>query len=241
MLCRRIFAVNDVVLPRKHQTNVVVRATLNSLTETSETWLTEPLALQAGVYVSQTFLPDKHKDIMVRVINTTPELRLITRGLYLGVAEPVDVPTKDDAVAETVKIPASRKVLDSLPSDLNELQRKQISDLLSKYEAAFSQHDYDIGRTHLVEHTIDTGNHRPIRQPLRRHPVAHLEIIDKQVDEMLKYGVIEPAASPWVSNVVLASKKDNSMRICIDYRKIKPNKLPGFISPSTYRCLLRVH
>jgi hypothetical protein len=220
MLCRRIFAVNDVVLPPKHQTNVVVRATLNSLTETSETWLTEPLALQAGVYVSQTLLPDKHKDIMVRVINTTPELRLITRGSYLGVAEPVDVPTKDDAVAETAKIPASRKVLDSLPSDLNELQRKQISDLLSKYEAAFSQHDYDIGRTHLVEHTIDTGNHRPIRQPLRRHPVAHLEIIDKQVDEMLKYGVIEPAASPWASNVVLARKKDNSMRICIDYRKI---------------------
>jgi hypothetical protein len=178
------------------------------------------LALQAGVYVSQTLLPDKHKDIMVRVINTTPELRLITRGSYLGVAEPVDVPTKDDAVAETAKIPASCKVLDLLPSDLNELQRKQISDLLSKYEAAFSQHDYDIGRTHLVEHTIDTGNHRPMRQPLRRHPVAHLEIIDTQVDEMLKYGVIEPAASPWASNVVLDRKKDNSMRICIDYRKI---------------------
>jgi hypothetical protein len=113
MLCRRIYAVNDVVLPPKHQTNVVVRATLNSLTETSETWLTEPLALQAGVYVSQTLLPDKHKDIMVRVINTTPELRLITRGSYLGVAEPVDVPTKARSVgnAEELVDPSARETL----------------------------------------------------------------------------------------------------------------------------------
>ena len=107
-----------------------------------------------------------------------------------------------------------------LPIDLDEHQKQQISHLLSKYEVAFSQHVYDIGRTHLVEHTIDTGSNRPIRQPLRRHPVAHLEIIDKEVNEMLKYGVVEPAASPWASNVVLARKKDGSMRVCIDYRKV---------------------
>jgi len=37
---------------------------------------------------------------------------------------------------------------------------------------------------------------------------------------MTKHGIVEPAASPWASNVVLVRKKDNSLRFCIDYRQL---------------------
>jgi len=47
-----------------------------------------------------------------------------------------------------------------------------------------------------------------------------LDVIDKQVDEIKAHGIIEPAASPWASNVVLVRKKDNSLRFCIDYRQL---------------------
>ena len=80
--------------------------------------------------------------------------------------------------------------------------------------------DFDIGRTHLVQHRIDTGNHPPIKEPLRRHPMAHWPIIDQHVDEMLANDVIEPAISPWSSNVVLVKKKDGTMRFCVDYRRL---------------------
>ena len=37
---------------------------------------------------------------------------------------------------------------------------------------------------------------------------------------MRQNGIIEPAASPWASNVVLAKKKDGSLRLCVDYRNL---------------------
>ena len=85
----------------------------------------------------------------------------------------------------------------SLPDELTESQRNDVRQLLHDNEVIFSKGEYDIGRTHLVEYRIDTGDHRPIRQPLRRQPFQHLEAIDQQVHEMRKYGIVEPAASPW--------------------------------------------
>jgi len=77
-----------------------------------------------------------------------------------------------------------------------------------------------MGLTNLIPHCIDTEGHKPFWQPLRSHPRVHEEFIDAQVDEMLRHDVIEPAASPWASNVVLAKKSDGSLRFCLDYRQL---------------------
>ena len=63
-----------------------------------------------------------------------------------------------------------------------------------------------------MTHCIDTGDAKPIRQPLRRYPPAHVEAISQQVDDYLKQNVIEPASSPWASNMVLV-KKDGSYQL----------------------------
>ena len=39
-------------------------------------------------------------------------------------------------------------------------------------------------------------------------------------DQLMEFEVIEPAASPWCSNVVMVRKQDGTMRLCIDYRKL---------------------
>jgi len=78
----------------------------------------------------------------------------------------------------------------------------------------FSRSEFDLGLTDMVEHTIDTGMNRPVKQA-----TAQLPMIDQHVDEMLRHKIIEPMpGSEWISNVVLVRKSDGSLRYCIDYR-----------------------
>ena len=68
-------------------------------------------------------------------------------------------------------------VIDNLPPELNPDQQTAAVKFIRDHAGMFSKSDYDIGRTNLVQHVIDTGIHRPFKQPLRHHPLAHLEII----------------------------------------------------------------
>jgi len=110
-------------------------------------------------------------------------------------------------------------LIDGLPRTLTDDQRQEAAEFIRSNAAIFSKSEYDLGRTNLVEHKIDTGDSRPVRQALRRHPVAYLPLIDEHVDEMLRNNIIEPKlGSEWISDVVLVKKKDGSLRYCIDYR-----------------------
>jgi hypothetical protein len=93
-------------------------------------------------------------------------------------------------------------------------------DFILAHGSSFSKSEFEFSRTSLVQHIIDTGDHAPFKKALRRHPLAYLPVIDEHVDRMLEAGVIEPAVSPWASNVVLIRKKNNSLRFCIDFRRL---------------------
>ena len=186
--------------------------------------------MRPGLYVGRTLLPPAHRNIKVRVVNTTVEPVTIQDGMCVGNLTPVTVVENPriGGSAEAVSEPQPRKdvaevvdtLLSKVPDGLTQSQRDQVGDLLYDFSDIFSRGALDMGRTTLVEHTIDTGDHRPIRQGLRRHPMAHLEVIDSQVDELIQNYFVEPTASPWASNVVLVRKKDGSHRLCVDYRAV---------------------
>ena len=49
------------------------------------------------------------------------------------------------------------------------------------------------------------------------------ESLKKDIADMIKMGVIRESDSPYASPVVVVKKKDNTNRVCVDYRKL--NKL----------------
>jgi len=99
-------------------------------------------------------------------------------------------------------------------------QQKRVKALLFRHRSIISTREHDIGRTNLVEHRIDTSEHRPIRLAFRHHSFRHLDWIDSEVNEMIHHGIAEPAALPWAFNIVLLKKKDESLRFCVDYRRL---------------------
>jgi len=105
-------------------------------------------------------------------------------------------------------------------TELSESQQKELRNLLRKYAILFAVNPKSPGTTHGVTHSIDTGEHQPIKQFPRRVSPAMEERIRQEVREMLKNGIIRPSKSPWSSPVVLVSKPDGSIRFCIDYRKL---------------------
>ena len=52
--------------------------------------------------------------------------------------------------------------------------------------------------------------------------MAPLELkeLKKQLEELIEEGFIRPTISPWRTPAMFVKKKDGSMRLCIDYRKL---------------------
>ena len=128
-------------------------------------------------------------------------------------------------------------------SVLSDGDRIKFRNLFKKYRDVFDFPGDQLGRTSLVQHVIDTDDAMPIKQrPYRASPDVRKEI-DRQVDEMLKNGIIQESVSPWSSPVVLVKKKDGSYRFCVDSRKLnKVTKLDSFPMPlvpgtSLFSCL----
>ena len=146
-------------------------------------------------------------------MNPSEEPVSLTAGDKLAIADIVRVVSASDAHDEHCgndEVPTHLQALfeqtlsqPGFPTTVtNDLKR-----LLCKHASVFAQDDKDLGRTHLVEHGIDTGGARPIRQPPRRVPDALQGDMDKEVKDMLEKGVIAPGQSPWASPVVLVRRK----------------------------------
>ncbi|XP_051216797.1 uncharacterized protein [Lolium perenne] len=70
----------------------------------------------------------------------------------------------------------------------------------------------------------------PIAQrPYRMNPQELVEL-KKQLDDMLRKGLIHPSTSPWGSPIIFVDKRDGTIRLCVDYRKLNDvtikNKYP---------------
>ena len=98
--------------------------------------------------------------------------------------------------------------------ELNNDQKQQLWQILNEFSEVLQNKP---GHTKLVEHKIETGTSCPVKLPPYRLPQAYRESVQKEIQEMLEQGIIEPSSSEWAAPIVLVKKKDSSLRLCVDY------------------------
>ena len=112
-------------------------------------------------------------------------------------------------------------IFDSLPASLTSEERSRVIDLVCQYKDIFSTHDLDLGKTNVLEATIDIGPNRPKSENLRRYPRAYREKVDDETEGLLRADIIEEASSPYNSNLVIVKKRDSDkVRVTVDLRKL---------------------
>ena len=127
--------------------------------------------------------------IPLRVINLNSQSQSLHIKTVTAIAEPVvrvtsieghDLGRRDlgPALVPTIKefdperLPAHLKIVwDANVTDLTDEQRHIFCDLLIRHQSVFAKIKYDLGRTDLVQHEINTGDKRPIKQAARRLPL----------------------------------------------------------------------
>lgn len=76
-------------------------------------------------------------------------------------------------------------------------------------------------RTPVIEHVIEL---KPDAKPFVLRPYLYSPYVEDkmkvELDRMIKLGIIEPSSSPVSSPVVPATKKDGTVRICLDSRRL---------------------
>ena len=113
-----------------------------------------------------------------------------------------------------------KKLLNLPPDGLEPLQKQELEEFLLSSEQAFSLDEDDLGRTFLVHHKVDTGDSPPIKQAPRRIPFSRRKVVEELIADMKKKGIIQPSVSAWASPIVLVPKRDDTLRFCVDYRKL---------------------
>ena len=166
MVCRRVYVENYVVIPPRHQVTAPARSTVDNLRVCSDNdWLVVPKEFRPGVFLARTLLPDRHRDIVVRVVDTTNEPHELPKDFCLGDlsqaeelgAEPLAPSTGPGAEGQP-KTEAEVKVkplegdesdpvaelTKALPPELNEEQRAKAIDLLQRLKSVFSHGEFDL-------------------------------------------------------------------------------------------------
>ncbi|XP_013856223.1 uncharacterized protein LOC106512073, partial [Austrofundulus limnaeus] len=98
--------------------------------------------------------------------------------------------------------------------------KEHIINKLNSMPEVFSHHDMDFGCTDAVQHNIKLHDETPFKQRTRPIHPQDLEAVREHLRDLLEAGIIRESKSPFSSPIVVVRKRNGSIRLCVDYRKL---------------------
>lgn len=103
-------------------------------------------------------------------------------------------------------------------SDFRQLTR--LKAVIVEFRDIFAFKPEELGRTGLIQHHIDPGDHPPVRQRPYRFSDKQRGIIEEHVDDVSNRGIIQPCTSPSASPIIPVQKKDGTDRLVVDFWRL---------------------
>ena len=203
------------------------------LAEPLDQYIIEPVANER-IIVPKTVHRSEQMYPQVCVLNLSDRFVTLKKGREVGQASVVHTVTpipneflgsvasvSQNVESKEAQIPEHLKdMYDKSIKNLDQDESSQFAKLLLQFQDVFAKTDFDLGNFTEIEHKIDTGDAKPIKQHMRRTPVMFAQEEEAHLKKLLDAEVIRPSCSDWASNPVLIRKRDGSVRWCLDFRSL---------------------
>ena len=103
---------------------------------------------------------------------------------------------------------------------LSEEERKEVEAVLFEECEVFARSDTDIGNIPDFQMDIHLTDDVPVNQAYRHLPRKLYDDVRNYLNDLIVNGWIQESESPYASPIVCVRKKDNTLRLCVDYRKL---------------------
>ena len=178
--------------------------------------------------------------VFVDVLNSSNQPQRLGKGTVLGSVHCVEaVVPMPKVLSDQVQVPVGKSASVSQMSavdgeevdkfDLKHLSMEQqdmLRKVLQEESNVFSVSDADIGDIKDFQMDIHLTDSVPVKEAYRRIPRHLYNEVRNYVDDLLTNGWIRESFSSYSSPIVCARKKDGSLRMCIDYRKLNNKSVP---------------
>ena len=201
--------------------------------------IVEGQSIKPGVFIGNSLTIGRNGKCVISVMNTTTDEVLInTPNVTLQTLTSDDIDPTDaicdkehDAPTYVVHAVHGRNRMhilrESLRTEhLNKEEEASLRGLCEKYNEIFGLEGDKLGYSTKAEHSITLiPGTKPIYVKPYRLPQAHKEEVNRQVQEMVKEGIIRPSASQWNAPLLVVPKKPDAsgkrrLRVVADFRLV---------------------
>lgn len=122
--------------------------------------------------------------------------------------------------------------------EISQFHHQKLNKILQKF--LFNDCD-QLGCQQLISHKIETGESDPIVQHQYSYNPLVLAKVHTVIDKWLEQGVIQKSNSNWRNPIVVVSKPDGDVRVCLDARKLNNiTKKDRYLPPHIFEALTSI-
>lgn len=182
------------------------------------------------VYPAQNHLP-------LRIANLSSEPQTLYKGMKVAtceqvdnISDPLETPDTGDCGRPQEMKPEANPDLgtpkymeimqEGWTDRLSPKQQVVARNLLMEFQDSFVKSKEDLSTTDVDMHRMEMKTKQSVKQAPRRIPLSKHQSFKEELKRMLRLDIIEPSTSSWSSPLVLVTKKDGSLRVCVDYRLV---------------------